>query len=185
MASKTHKTAVVVIPPAEVWPPIQAIRRKHDRQVRRWMPHVTLLYPFRPAAEFDAVSAELARVGAGLRAFEMELATFHLFAHSRRRATIWLAPEPGDAVRDLQTRLWQAVPDCDELRRFADGFTPHLSVGQARGTEEARRLIDRWQSTWVPLRFQVTAMALIRRDKPPNDVFRVAKTIPLGDRDQP
>ena len=49
-SATTHESAIVLIPPQEVWEPIQAIRRVHDRQVRRWMPHVTLLYPFLPGA---------------------------------------------------------------------------------------------------------------------------------------
>ena len=49
--NKTHTTAVVLIPPEEVWEPIQALRRAHDRNFDRWMPHITLLYPF---AERDA-----------------------------------------------------------------------------------------------------------------------------------
>ena len=43
-----HKTATVIIPPECVWGPIQAIRQKHDSEVGRWMPHVTLTYPFLP-----------------------------------------------------------------------------------------------------------------------------------------
>jgi hypothetical protein len=42
---------LVIIPPEAVWEPIQAIRRRHDRKLRRWMPHITLLYPFRPRSE--------------------------------------------------------------------------------------------------------------------------------------
>ncbi|MBI5480461.1 MAG: 2'-5' RNA ligase family protein [Deltaproteobacteria bacterium] len=45
---KTHHTAVVIIPPGEIWGPIQAIRQRHDQQFHRWMPHITPLYPFRP-----------------------------------------------------------------------------------------------------------------------------------------
>ena len=52
MSQKTHTTAAVLIPPEDVWGPIQAIRREHDRQFRRWMPHITLLYPFRPREQF-------------------------------------------------------------------------------------------------------------------------------------
>jgi hypothetical protein len=43
VAQKTHKTAVVVIPPDDLWAPIQALREKYDRHFRRWMPHITLL----------------------------------------------------------------------------------------------------------------------------------------------
>ena len=39
--------------------PIQAIREKHDRQFRRWMPHLNLLYPFRPQEEFPALTSAL------------------------------------------------------------------------------------------------------------------------------
>jgi 2'-5' RNA ligase superfamily len=55
MEQKTHQTAVVLIPPEAVWPPIQALRQQYDRHVRRWMPHITLLYPFRPREEFERI----------------------------------------------------------------------------------------------------------------------------------
>jgi len=43
---KTYTTAVVLIPPEDVWEPIQKLRRVYDRHFDRWMPHLTLLYPF-------------------------------------------------------------------------------------------------------------------------------------------
>jgi hypothetical protein len=48
MVSLDHKTAAFIIPPEGVSGPIQAIRQQHDRKVGRWMPHVTLTYPFLP-----------------------------------------------------------------------------------------------------------------------------------------
>ena len=51
MDSATHTTAVVVIPPDDAWPPIQALRQRYDRQFRRWMPHITLLYDGRGIGE--------------------------------------------------------------------------------------------------------------------------------------
>jgi hypothetical protein len=41
--SKVFTSAVVIIPPEELWIPIQKIRKKYDRQINRWMPHITLL----------------------------------------------------------------------------------------------------------------------------------------------
>ena len=58
---KTHKTAVVVIPPDDLWAPIQALRKQYDRHFRRWMPHITLLYPFRPPASIERVAPILAQ----------------------------------------------------------------------------------------------------------------------------
>jgi len=43
VAALTHTTAIVVVPPRESWAVIQPIRQKHDRKVRRWMPHITLI----------------------------------------------------------------------------------------------------------------------------------------------
>ena len=56
MHQKTHQTPVVIIPPKEIWASIQSIRQQHDTNYRRWMPHITLIYPFRPKAEFDLVA---------------------------------------------------------------------------------------------------------------------------------
>ena len=61
MPNKTYTTAVVLIPSEEIQPPIQAIRRVHDRNFERWMPHITLLYPFAPQRNFQDVIPALAK----------------------------------------------------------------------------------------------------------------------------
>ena len=180
MDAKTHKTAVVLIPPEDVWEPIQAIRRQHDRQVRRWMPHVTLLYPFRPRGEFDAAAGPLGRACRTVDPFEVELRELRWFAHGRRSFTMWLAPEPAEAVCALQEVLWQVVPDCHEVRRLPGGFTPHLSVGQVRDRRKLRQLVASLESAWRPIRFRVEAVSLIWRGDPPDDVFRIDRQMPLG-----
>ncbi len=145
MGEKTHHTAVVLIPPVDLWPPIQAIRERHDRHVRRWMPHVTLVYPFRPKEAFETVVGPLSEACEGVAPFEVALGAFQFFQHRRDRFTFWLAPEPKEALVRLQTALWQAVPDCDEVRKHRGGFTPHLSVGQAREQEAMVRLKEELQ----------------------------------------
>ncbi|GIX48282.1 MAG: hypothetical protein KatS3mg131_2493 [Candidatus Tectimicrobiota bacterium] len=175
---KTHRTAVVAIPPAELWEPIQAIRRRHDRQVRRWMPHITLLYPFVPPSEFASALPELAAACATIAPFTVTLATFRYFVHARGTATLWLAPQPPQPLVALQAALQARFPAYDEQSRFAGGFTPHLSVGQAPSLAAARHLLAQLQATWQPLCFQLTAVALICREA--RGPFGVHAWLPLG-----
>lgn len=178
--AKTHKTAVALIPPEEIWEPIQGIRRVHDRHLRRWMPHITLIYPFRPRLAFASIAQDLASACDKVQPFRLKLARFDCFRHSRGSYTLWLVPEPAEAVIRLQETLWDVVPDCDEVRRFAHGFTPHLSVGQVTGEQQKRELMMRLEAQWQPLEFIVREVNLISRGEPPDDVFRVDRAIRLG-----
>ncbi|HXG10936.1 MAG TPA: 2'-5' RNA ligase family protein [Gemmataceae bacterium] len=178
MSVKSHRTAVVLIPPPEVWGPIQVIRQQHDRQFRRWMPHVNLLYPFYQQERFAEAASRLAAVCAAFAPFAVTLAEFRFFRHPSGRATLWLRPEPTEPLVRLQAALQAACPACDDQSRFPTGFTPHLSVGQARSAAEAQRLRDHWQARWQPIRFEVTAITLIRRD--PNGPFVIDRSIPLA-----
>lgn len=174
----THRTAVVFIPPAEVWPPIQAIRRVHDRQVQRWMPHVTLLYPFAPRYELPKLLPALDAACAALSSFEATLASFQVFQHRADRSTLWLAPEPRESFARIQAALQAAAPDYAHTSRFAGGFTPHLSVGQSGSPEQVAELLSRLSESWTPLVFRVTEVCIIARegDRP----FEVVRTLRLG-----
>jgi 2'-5' RNA ligase len=177
--NKTHNTAVVLIPPDELWPPIQTIRRKHDRHIRRWMPHITMIYPFRPQEEFGVMAEKFLVACQQIEPFEVQLRDFHSFHHGRGNYTLWLAPEPAEKIIQLQTALWEVVPDCDEVRKHKSGFTPHLSVGQVRSNTKMLQLKDRLQSRWQPLVFVLQEISLIWRGQPPDDVFRVGRRIQL------
>jgi 2'-5' RNA ligase len=180
MECKTQTTAVVLIPPAELWEPIQAIRRRHDRNVRRWMPHVTLIYPFRPRDQFEHLAEAFAPVCRAIEPFQMVLSELRCFEHGHGSHTLWLSPEPRAPLLELQSSLRRIVPDCDDVSAFEGGFTPHLSVGQAIGREAMMRLSTALQAAWSPLAFPVKEVSLIARGEPPDDVFRVVETIALG-----
>lgn len=180
MTAKTHTTAVVVIPPESLWEPIQTIRRRHDRNLRRWMPHITLLYPFVPPRSFADTIPLLQQGSAAIAPFAITLRRFALFAHGRRSATAYLAPEPAEPLIALQTRLWEAFPAYDDTRRHQQGFTPHLSVGQAPGAAAGEALIHTLAAEWTALSFTVAAIHLIARGEPPDDVFQIVQTIAFG-----
>jgi RNA 2',3'-cyclic 3'-phosphodiesterase len=177
----THTTAVVIVPPAECWPPIQAIRQRYDRQARRWMPHITLLYPFYPREHWPAASVALASACAQTAPFDVNLAAFDRFRQPRQQYALWLATTPPEPLIALQTALWRAAPECDSTRRHAHGFTPHLSVGQARGEAQQAQRLAAMRADWQPLRFSVGSIQLIWRDEPPDDVFRIGQTMKLGE----
>ncbi|MCE9666496.1 RNA repair domain-containing protein [Myxococcus stipitatus] len=173
-----HRTAVVLIPPESVWDPIQALRKKHDAKFERWMPHVTLLYPFLPEEDFDAATAVLEDALREVEPFEVTLAGFGHFEH-RVNATAWLHPEtrPAAALARLHARLEAAIPECATP---GQGFTPHLSVGQLPLAKDdgVARTLTQWERAWRPITFQAREVCLIRRvgDTP----FEVIRRIPLG-----
>lgn len=171
---KTHHSAVVIIPPEDLWEPIQEIRRRHDRHLKEWMPHLTLLYPFRPRESFDEVQPILVRACGEIGRFTVTLAELRSFAHGSGSHTIWIAPEPPEPVADLQDALVEAFPDCDDTSRYPGGFKPHLSVGQ---THEPLAILPALQAGWKPSKFEVAAVTLIARD--PTGVFHAERTIPL------
>lgn len=162
-----------------MWEPLQTIRRAHDQGFRRWMPHITLLYPFMPKGNFNKILPDLAQVGWEQPPLELTLTTFRWFRHGRESYTVWLAPEPEGAVVKLHGALLGAFPEFADTGSFKDGFSPHLSVGQVEGTAKLRRLVDELQTGWEPLRFTVGELSLISRKEPPNDVFQVDRRIPL------
>ena len=171
LASKTHHSAVVLVPPQTLWGPIQAIREAHDAHARRWMPHVTLLYPFLPPDRYAEAEPKLEAACREIAPFKLELATFRYFAGPR---TAWLDPSPAAPIVRLQDRLQQEFPSHDDVRRFPNGFQPHLSVGQGPAD-----LPGKLQAAWKPIEFEVCEVALIRRDGP-DDPFRYHRVFPLG-----
>lgn len=129
MQSKTHTTAVVLIPSESVQPPIQAIRRIHDLNFLRWMPHITLLYPFAERPDFESVIPILTKTAQQVSSFSVAFARFDAFRH-RKSCTLFLVPEPEDEIVRLHSTLIHHLPDYDDTARFTGDFHPHLSVGQ-------------------------------------------------------
>ncbi|WP_375744145.1 RNA repair domain-containing protein [Corallococcus interemptor] len=172
-----HHTALVLIPPDDVWGPIQALRKKHDAKFQRWMPHITLLYPFVPEEDFETAEAILVDALQDVEPFDVTLSSFGHFEH-RANATAWLRPDvqPSGALSALHAKIVAALPECASSAH--GGFTPHLSVGQLPLSADIARTLAEWQRAWRPLKFHVGELCLIRRkgDTP----FEVIRRIPLA-----
>jgi len=177
--NKVFTSAVVIIPPEDKWGPIQDIRNLYDRQINRWMPHITLLYPFRPNSEFDALEEEFSKICQEINSFEISLKRLRSFNHGHQNFTIWLVPEPSISIVNLQSKILKLVPDCNEVTLYRRGFTPHLSVGQIKGKGYLYDLINTLQNSWSDLKFEVNSIYFISREKDKLAKFQIQKQINL------
>jgi hypothetical protein len=154
----SHKSALVLLPPSIIAPPIEAIRRVHDKHFARWPPHINLIYPFLASPAEDEVPqghsgdtrgvprlkqtirSRLIEAINHVRPFCVKLSADPpgVFSHGQRSKTVWLAPSPGP-IEGLQAALQAEFSECDSDSR---PFTPHLSVGQARSDANAQKLGD-------------------------------------------
>ena len=182
MPNKTHTTAVVLIPPETIQPPIQAIRRVHDRNFKRWMPHITLLYPFAPQQDFQDIIPALAKSAEQTTPFTVTFTSFNAFRH-RKSCTLFLVPEPKNEIMQLHSTLIQHLPDYDDTARFAGGFTPHLSVGQFQH-QTLNDVQQQFQKEWKPAQYEVESLSLIYRSPETNDKFVVAENFLFQKRRQ-
>jgi 2'-5' RNA ligase len=178
--TKINSSAVVIIPPKEIWVPIQEIRRIYDRQIRRWMPHITLLYPFRLESEYNSLESLFSTICEKIKSFEITFSKFKYFNHGKQKYTLWLAPEPESLIIDLQYKLLALVPDCNNVNLHKNGFTPHLSVGQIEGKKKLIEVIETLQRNWSQLKFTINSIYFIAREKQKLSKFEVKKTFLLN-----
>jgi len=178
--NKVVTSAVVVMPPKELWGPIQEIRSKHDKAYARWMPHVNMAYPFVPESEFENARAKLINALSGFAPFTMTLNTFSFFKQGLG-STVHLNPvtNPPNALQDLQAILVKEFPHCNDLSQIsADGFHPHLTVGQWLSQDATTKAIKNISNTWNPITITVSEIYLISRSAV--SPFEIKFTIPLG-----
>jgi len=178
---KVFTTAIVVVPPQELWPQIQAIRKVHDKAFVRWPPHINLIYPFVNVSEFGGAASALSdHLSKTIAPFSVTFSNFKFFQHGKSSCTVWCNPqvEKGDELKTLQKNLQEVFPFCDDQStKSHDGFQPHLSVGQFSGKVQSEQTINEFTKNWSPISFQVNEVFLIARKG--EDPFEFKYKIPF------
>jgi len=121
-------------------------------------PHVTLLYPWRPA---PVQATDLAEVAAAVRGVSPFTVTFRRLA--RFPGVLYLAPERDDVLRLLGRRLTSAFPDTPPYGgQFADPV-PHLTVARASTEamlDDLQADVERSLAMHLPIAITVGAIAV-------------------------
>lgn len=121
-----------------------------DPLVRAGFPaHVTVLYPFLPAARIDAaVDGRLTALFASHRQFALHFREFR-----RHPGVLMLDPDPARPLLALTKDLRERWPELVPYRGvFGDeGLDPHLTVSRAEGPEEYQAAYDALESEYAPL----------------------------------
>ena len=175
--AKVHTSALAWLPADSAQPPIQALRRKHDKQIDRWPPHVNILYPFVPEKRFEEAATCLAEALRAQPSFPVSLGNVNHFQHSKNSITAWLKPrEQSDAARwrEVQAACLAAFPHCTEQTSRGE-FVPHLTVGQFTQLCDVAAL----DGAFEPVECEVADLCLISRAGP-SDPFEVQWRVPLG-----
>jgi len=170
------QSAVVIMPPEDLWPSIQEIRKVHDKAYERWPPHINMLYPFVESQNFPACVVPIQLALSSIQPFKLTFEHFRNFGHG----TMYLQPKTAaNNVHVVQSALEDCFPYCNDLsKKSKGGFTPHLSVGQFP-KNELQKTTATFQSTWKPIEFTVSEVCLISRSGFA-DPFKVIFKIPLG-----
>jgi poly(A) polymerase len=133
----SHRSALVLLPPASAWGPLQRLRARFDPRFERWPPHLTLLFGFVEPERLEDQLPRLQRLLQPLAERTVRLDEVLTFEHEDT-TTVALGPDAAARrwLTELQAQLVEAWPWCTEQNRGANGaFMPHLTLGRVRRDE--------------------------------------------------
>jgi 2'-5' RNA ligase len=146
MTEVPHERRTALLVQVHVEDPVDDFRRRHlAASVARGLPpHVTVLFPFAPAAAIDAeLRAQVVEHFSIFPAFDAELTRVGRFD-----AHVWLAPEPHERFIALLAGTYARFP---RFPPYGDAFAepvPHLTIAEVGAdgnfeqvTEEAERTL--------------------------------------------
>jgi 2'-5' RNA ligase len=175
-----RRSAIVV--PIPIPAAVEAVRRREVASARAGAPaHVTLLFPFVPAAELDDVwLTRVAAVIAAEPAFEVTFTSARIWepGGGAPEGVAWLDPEPAAPFVRLTEALGRAFPDFRPYGGLHDTIVPHLTIA----SDDRSQLADARAAaaSVLPFRRRVSRTILIVEGR--DGRWRTRRRFPLGAR---
>lgn len=175
MSRPAYAYGVVILPPADLYRELLAIRDRHPLLRSLAPPHITVKSPFLYRQTGAIVVEQLEEICAAWEPFEIRLGGLGTF---RDRVLYVKVHEDGD-LSDLHWDLLEGLEGYVETlqERFeGSGYTPHLTLADKLSAEdiaEARKLLD---GLSFRRRFQVDRIHLLRG----KGRWEIARTFLLG-----
>jgi len=170
MATEPRSAIIVRVPlPAR----LARIRRRWDWSAGRGVPgHVTILFPFVPAARLGRdVRSELAAIAAAHPPFEVRFRRVGRFP-----GVAYLAPEPAEPFARLTQALVARYPAFPPYEGAFDEIVPHLTLADADGAPLDRIAED--AASALPIGLRVSTLEVIVEDG--GGRWRTRWHLPLG-----
>lgn len=137
---------------------VASLRWRYDEFAPAGIPaHVTVLFPFIDCATLaESDLAEVARIAAGIDAFDYRLETTGWFGEH----VVWLAPADPAPFLAVIDAITSAFPDYQPYQGQHAEVIPHLTLGHARPVEELRRA-ELEVADSLPITDRATAITLM------------------------
>jgi 2'-5' RNA ligase len=173
-----YSTALVVIIPVEFHDSINFWRSQYDKAYPRWMPHITLYYPFAPVDQFPDVAGRIQAAVRGFGSFELN---FNQVSHfpQKNKSTIHLRVENDTKLQELfNDHIKPALP---EIKLSHPTFVPHLTLAQT-DKRNTNQMVNQIQEYFQDknMKMTVNEIYLINRSETDLSVpFSIHSTISL------
>lgn len=185
-------TAVCIVPPEDIWSPIEKIREKHDKAYKRWPPHINILFPFVNEKHFDSQVDILTNAFKDFKKFDIYFNNFGYFRRNGNKRnpnpkqSVFLQPSGKDndktsnditdkSLQEIYRRLTQLYPVC----KTRNEFHGHLSVGQWT-LDKVEDAIKEKSKDWESMHFVCDHICIVARTQDANSRMQIKAKIPLA-----
>lgn len=151
-----YSSALVIVAPPEVQVAAAPLRLKYGFEGMLRVPaHITILFPFIPLEQLDAVAVRLRQLYADFPPFDVTLDGYGNFP-----TTTYLNITDPTPIKALFQRVHAAYPQYPPYRGTfgADDITPHMTVGEF--TSEIERAAAEFPA-YEPITFHVSRLHLL------------------------